>query len=43
MKQKLKDRLGDVVLILLFLAVMGGAAYAIVKIMLRWSIKGLGY
>jgi hypothetical protein len=43
MKHKLKDRLGDAVLILLFLAVLAGCGYAIIKIMLRWSVKGLGY
>jgi hypothetical protein len=43
MKNKLKDRLGDVILIVVFLAVIGGAAYAIIKTMTKWSIKGLGY
>ena len=42
MKRKTKDRLGDVVLILGFLAILAGSVYAIVKIMIKWSIKGLG-
>jgi hypothetical protein len=42
MKSQLKDRLGDVVLILAFLAIIAGSVYAIVKIMTQWSIKGLG-
>ncbi len=42
MKPKLKDRLGDVVLIIIFLAILAGSAYAVVKIMTKWSIKGLG-
>ena len=43
MKNKLKDRLGDWLLIAVFLAVIGSAAYLIVKTMTKWSIKGLGY
>jgi hypothetical protein len=42
MKAKLKDRIGDVVLVLLFVAILAGTAYAIVKIMTKWTIKGLG-
>ena len=43
MKNKWRDRLGDLALILLFLSILAGSAYAIVKIMTRWSVKGLGY
>ncbi len=42
MKNKFKDRLVDVLLVLLFLAVVSGCAYFILKIMTRWRIKGLG-
>jgi hypothetical protein len=42
MKTKLKDRIGDVTLIVLFLAILAGSAYAIVRIMTKWSVKGLG-
>ena len=42
MKNKLKDRLGDVVLILLFLTIITGLGYAIIKIMTKWNVKGLG-
>jgi hypothetical protein len=43
LKRKFKDRSGDLILILLFLAVIAGCAYAIMKMMMRWKIKGLGY
>ncbi len=43
MKPKLKDRLGDVLLIVVFVAVLAGSAYAIIRTMTKWSIKGLGY
>jgi hypothetical protein len=42
MKRNSKDRLGDALLILLFLAVVGGIGYWIFKIMTRWKVKGLG-
>lgn len=42
MNRRLKDRLGDALLILLFLAILGGCAYAILKIMTTWKVKGLG-
>ena len=37
-----KDRIVDALLIVLFLAIMGGAAYFIFKTMTHWNIKGLG-
>jgi hypothetical protein len=43
MKNKWRDRIGDLALILLFLAILAASGYAIVKIMTRWTIKGLGY
>lgn len=42
MKAKLKDRVLDVLLILLFLTIIAGSAYLIFKIMTRWTVKGLG-
>ncbi len=42
MKPKFKDRIVDVLLILLFLTVVSGCAYFILKLMTRWRIKGLG-
>jgi len=42
MKTKLKDRLWDAVLILLFLAVMAASAYGIIRIMTKRTIKGIG-
>jgi hypothetical protein len=42
MKQKLKDRLSDWGMILLFLAILAGAAYYVVKIMMKWKVKELG-
>ena len=42
MKSKVKDRLVDAALILLFLAVIGGSVYAIVRIMTKWKVEGLG-
>ena len=37
-----KDRIVNALLILLFLAIMGGAAYFIFKTMTHWNIKELG-
>ena len=37
-----KDRIVNALLILLFLAIMGGSAYVIFKMMTHWNIKGLG-
>jgi hypothetical protein len=37
-----KDRIVNALLILLFLAIMGGAAYFIFKTMTHWNIDGLG-
>jgi hypothetical protein len=37
-----KDRIVNALLILLFLAIMGGSAYFIFKTMTHWNIKGLG-
>ncbi|MEI7732636.1 MAG: hypothetical protein WCO56_23900 [Verrucomicrobiota bacterium] len=42
MKNKFKDRVVDVMLILVFLAIIAGAAYAIIKTMTTWTIKELG-
>jgi hypothetical protein len=39
---KRKERLGDALLILLFLGILAGCAYAIIRIMTKWTIKGLG-
>ncbi len=43
MKTKLKDRLGDVVLILVFLATVSACARYIFIVMTTWSVKGLGW
>jgi hypothetical protein len=37
-----KDRIVNLLLILLFLLIMGGSAYLIFKTMTHWNIKGLG-
>ena len=37
-----KDRIVNALLVLLFLAIMGGSAYFIYKTMTHWNIKGLG-
>ena len=42
MQTKHKDRLVNALLIVAFLAIVGGAAYFIFKTMTHWSIKGLG-
>jgi hypothetical protein len=42
MRTKLKDRLINLLLIVLFVGVMGGAAFYIVKVMTHWNVKGLG-
>ena len=42
MRTKTKDRIVNALLILLFLAVMGGSAYYIFKTMTHWRVKGLG-
>ena len=42
MNKRWKDRLVDVALILLFLIIMAGSAYLILKIMTTWRVKGLG-
>ena len=41
-RNKLKDRLVDLALVLLFLASLAGCVYVIIKIMTRWTVKGLG-
>jgi len=43
MRTKTKDRIINALIILLFLAVMGGSAYFIFKTMTHWRIKGLGF
>lgn len=42
MNNKLKDRIVDAVLILIFLTLISATAYAIIKIVTRWTVKGLG-
>ncbi len=42
MKQKFKDRLGDLGVILIFLAILAAATYYIIKIMMKWKVKELG-
>jgi hypothetical protein len=42
MRTRIKDRLISALLIILFLAVMSGSAYFIIKVMTRWNVKGLG-
>ncbi len=42
MKSRWKDRLVDLALILVFLAVVAGSAYWIIKIVKTWRVKGLG-
>lgn len=42
MNQKTRDRLFNAVLIALFLIVVSGCAWMIVRAMTKWSIKGLG-
>jgi hypothetical protein len=42
MRTKTKDRIVNLVLILLFLGIMGGSAYYILKTMTHWRVKGLG-
>jgi hypothetical protein len=42
MRTATKDRVINILLVLLFLAVMGGSGYFIVKKMIHWNVKGLG-
>jgi len=42
MNRKLKDRVVDWALILLFLTIVSGCAYFIIKTMTKWTIPGLG-
>jgi hypothetical protein len=42
MRRKTKDRIVSALLILLFLGVIGGSAYFIVRTMMHWNAKGLG-
>lgn len=42
MQSKFKDRLVDVLIILVFLAIIAGTAYAIIRTMTTWTIKELG-
>ncbi len=42
MRPKTKDRIVNALLILLFLAIMGGSAYFIFKAMTHWRVEGLG-
>ena len=42
MRTQIKDRIVNALLILLFLGVIGGSAYFIVRTMMHWNAKGLG-
>ena len=42
MNRKTKDRLVDVVLIVLFLAIVSACVWLVFKAMTRWSVEGLG-
>jgi hypothetical protein len=42
MRTRTKDRLINLLLILFFVGIMAGSGYYIVRIMMHWSIKGLG-
>ena len=42
MRTQIKDRLVSALLILFFISVIAGSAYFIVKVMTRWTVKGLG-
>jgi len=42
MRTQIKDRIVIALLILLFLGVMGGSAYFIIRTMMHWNAKGLG-
>ena len=42
MNHRWKDRLVDLGLILLFLIIVAGSAYWIIKIAKTWRVKGLG-
>jgi hypothetical protein len=42
MNSKHKDRIVDVALILLFLTIVAASAYGIIKIITKWTVKGLG-
>ena len=42
MRNQLKDRIINGVLILLFLAIITASAYGLLKIMTQWTVKGLG-
>jgi len=42
MNQKTKDRLINGLVILLFLVLLSGCVWLIVRAMTKWTIKGLG-
>lgn len=42
MKQKIKDRLVEWAVVLMFVVFMSGCVYYIIRIMTRWKVKGLG-
>jgi hypothetical protein len=42
MRSTIKDRLVSALLILLFLAIIAGSGYFVIKIMIRWNVEGLG-
>lgn len=42
MRTKTKDKIVNLLLILLFLGIMGASAYYIFKTMTQWRVKGLG-
>ena len=42
MNTKLKSRLVDALLILVFLVVIASCAFFVIKIMTHWKVQGLG-
>jgi hypothetical protein len=42
MLTRFKDRLFNLLLIVLFLGAVAGSGYYIFKVMTRWSVEGLG-
>jgi len=42
MRASIKDRLISAALIVLFLGLMAGSAYFIIRTMMHWNVKGLG-
>jgi hypothetical protein len=42
MSTRVKDRIINLLLILLFMGIIAGSGYVVFKMMTRWSVKGLG-